>query len=78
MKRVLPAIALLSLGACGSTHSLKPPQGEALPPKPYGATATPTAEDLFDPPTQARPSRTIDVLIRSQEREGDEYDLPPN
>jgi ABC-type glycerol-3-phosphate transport system substrate-binding protein len=77
-RALLVAAALLALAACGSTRSLQPAPGGSLPVAPYGATATPTPEDLYSPGTQARPTRSIDLLQRSQERRGDEFDLPPN
>ena len=52
-------------------------EGKALPPAPYGATATPTAKDLITPPTQARPTRDEELLKESKKRTPDPFDLPP-
>jgi len=71
------AIALLALSGCGSAGQLKPRQGEALPPAPYGATATPGAKDLLAPSTQARPTRDDELLKESVKRQPDPFDLPP-
>lgn len=71
-------LLMVALAGCGSTEALKPAPGEALPPAPYGATATPTPEDLLRPSIQARPTRSDEVLVRSEERQGNEFDLPPN
>jgi hypothetical protein len=76
--RALIGIALgLLLVGCGSAQTLKPQPGQALPPAPYGATATPDAGALMNPTTQQRP-RTVDELLKnSEERRSDQFDLPP-
>ncbi|MGN6279582.1 MAG: hypothetical protein ACTHM8_12785 [Sphingomonas sp.] len=73
------AIALLALplAACGSAARLKPAEGKALPPAPYGATATPSPQDLLTPSTQARPTRDDELLKESKKRDPDPFDLPP-
>lgn len=76
MKHAILALALL-LGACGSAATLKPVAGTQLPPKPYGATTTPTARDLSTPTNQARPERSDELLRSSEVRRGDDFDLPP-
>jgi hypothetical protein len=68
---------LFALSACGAARDLKPAEGKALPVAPYGATATPTPTALLTPSTQARPGRSDELLTSSEERKGDEYDLPP-
>ena len=68
----------LALAACGSARTLKPADGQTLPPAPYGARATPSVDDLLTPSEQARPQRNDEVLTRSQERRSDDFDLPPN
>ena len=70
-------VSATALAACGSTQALKPAPGTPLPVAPYGAAATPGINDLLTPSVQARPRRTGEVLTRSQERQSDEYDLPP-
>jgi hypothetical protein len=78
MYRSPVALALAAaLAGCGSTQALKPAPGTPLPVAPYGATATPGINDLLTPSVQARPRRTGEVLTRSQERQSDEFDLPP-
>ena len=73
------AILLLSLplAACGSADQLKPAEGKALPPAPYGATATPDAKALLTPSTQARPTRDEELLKESKRRDPDPFDLLP-
>ncbi|HEU4961814.1 MAG TPA: hypothetical protein VFT56_15595 [Sphingomonas sp.] len=76
MKRLTVCAALL-LAGCGSANQLKPAPGEALPPKPYGAAATPTPQQLLTPSTQARPQRNDELLKDSEKRQPDPFDLPP-
>lgn len=76
MKR-FAIMVLLLLSGCGSASALKPATGESLPVAPYGARATPTPEDLLKPSNQARPERSDELLKNSEERRGDEFDLPP-
>ncbi|WP_010161293.1 MULTISPECIES: hypothetical protein [unclassified Sphingomonas] len=80
MKPLLVPLALgtaLLLAGCGASSALKPAEGRSLPVAPYGAKATPTPEDLLTPSNQARPERSDELLKQSQERRGDEFDLPP-
>ncbi len=75
--RYVMALALVALAGCGSRGQLKPVEGASLPQKPYGATATPTPEQLLTPGAQARPERSDELLRTSQPRSSDEFDLPP-
>ena len=77
MKRVLILGLVLTLGACGAVRDLKPVAGNSLPVAPYGATATPTPKELLTASTQARPNRSDELLRSSEERDGNEFDLPP-
>ncbi len=72
---LLPAV--LPMAGCGSSVGLKPPAGQPLPVAPYGATPTPTPDDLLTPTTQQRPERSTELLRNSDERRSDEFDLPP-
>ena len=76
MKRLVLAMGLL-LAGCGAREELKPAEGAALPPAPYGAAATPKPGDLLDPPVQTRPGRSDDLIESSDKRRSDEFDLPP-
>jgi hypothetical protein len=80
MKAALPilALAVLALGGCGASTGLSPAKGDKLPVAPYGATATPTPNQLLTPDSQARPQRSDELLTQSQERRSDEFDLPPS
>ncbi len=75
----------LSLSACGSRAALTPPEGASLPVAPYGAAiggqsgeaAKPTAEQLLELDALAAPQRSVELRRRSEEREDDPFDLPP-
>ena len=75
--RHLVVISAILLAACGNKGELKPAAGGSLPPKPYGAVATPTPADLVKAPPQTRPTRSDEVLRSSEERRSDEFSLPP-
>jgi hypothetical protein len=78
MRRVLLSMGLvLAVAACGAREQLSPAPGQALPPAPHGATATPQPGDLLDPPVQTRPARSDDLIESSEKRRTDDYDLPP-
>jgi hypothetical protein len=68
---------IAALSACGGRQALKPRAGQAPIPTPRGATTAPTAAQLMQPSTQARPERNAELLLRSLERTDDEFDLPP-
>jgi hypothetical protein len=67
----------LIVAACGQMAPLQPPPGQRLPVKPLLAKATPTAEQLLTPPTNARPERVDELIKRSEPRKPDRFDLPP-
>lgn len=68
---------VLSLGACAQQTELKPLPGNTLPPASYGAPEPKTAEELLERPVQAAPERSVELRNRSEEREQDPFDLPP-
>ena len=65
------------LAACGQQAALEPPPGESLPPASYGTAERPEAEDLLELDPQAAPERSVELRRRSEEREDDPFDLPP-
>lgn len=75
--RTLVVFSAILLAACGNKGELKPAAGGSLPPKPFGAVATPTPADLMQAPPQTRPKRSDEVLRNSEERRSDEFSLPP-
>jgi hypothetical protein len=65
------------IAACGVRAPLEPEPGHALPVRPETAAQAPTSEELLAPPPITRPSRVDELLTRSEEREEDRFDLPP-
>ncbi|MDG5748906.1 lipoprotein [Qipengyuania sp. XHP0207] len=77
MKKSLVIVAALAIAACGQKADLVPLEGQALPPAPYGAEAQPSADELLALDPQAAPDRSVELRTRSEEREDDPFDLPP-
>ena len=75
--RSAAAFGLLLLAACGVRAPLEPAPGESLPVAPETANRAATAEELLEPPAITRPARVDELLTRSEEREEDRFDLPP-
>jgi hypothetical protein len=48
-----------------------------LPPAPYGSDHKPSAAELLKPDPQAAPQRSVELRTRSEERQDDPFDLPP-
>ena len=69
--------ATLALAACGNTRELTAIKGHNLPPAPYGVDYRPGPDALLQRPVQAAPQRNVELRTRSQEREDDPFDLPP-
>lgn len=74
-------LALLGLAglvaACGTQAPLTPPKGTSLPTAPYGAAEKPSAEELLRREALAAPERSVELRRRSEERQDDPFDLPP-
>jgi hypothetical protein len=77
MKRLILALASLSLVACGKIAPLEPPPGQPLPVRPLMATSTPDAEQLLAYTPQARPERVDELVTKSVPRKVEHFDLPP-
>ena len=77
MRRSAIIGAAVLLSACGQKAPLKPAPDASLPPAPYGSEAQPTPEELLELPTLAAPERSVELRRRSEEREDDPFDLPP-
>jgi hypothetical protein len=76
-KSVPLALLALLLAGCGGRQALEPAPGDRLPVKPAMAAVAPTTEELLVPPPIARPERVDELLRRSEERQDDRFDLPP-
>ncbi len=66
------------LAGCGARAPLTPPTGAALPTAPYGAQSKPSAEELLRREALAAPERSVELRRRSEERQDDPFDLPPD
>jgi hypothetical protein len=77
MKRTAALAALILLGACGGRQPLQPKPGDSMPVAPAMAARAPTTEELLTPPPIARPERVDELLRRSEPREDDRFDVPP-
>ncbi|MFN4019616.1 MAG: hypothetical protein ACK4IC_03755 [Erythrobacter sp.] len=73
---VLLAGAVL-LAACGARAPLTPPAGTSLPVAPHGAATEPSADELLRRDALAAPERSVELRRRSEERQDDPFDLPP-
>ncbi|MEM8724385.1 MAG: hypothetical protein AAGE86_02580 [Pseudomonadota bacterium] len=67
----------LALSACGSRADLTPLENASLPVAPYGTNEKPSSEQLLELETLAAPERSVELRRRSEEREDDPFDLPP-
>jgi hypothetical protein len=77
MRRTIPLAAVLLLAACGQKAELEPLAGHTMPPAALGATAQPDTEKLLALDPLAAPPRSVELRKRSEEREDDPFDLPP-
>lgn len=77
MKHLVALAFAFSLCACGQKAELEPAAGQTLPPAPYGAKAQPDAAALLEPDPHAAPERSVELRKRSEERQDDPFDLPP-
>ncbi|MXO66928.1 hypothetical protein GRI91_14270 [Altererythrobacter endophyticus] len=69
--------ALLALTGCGQKGNLRLPEGETPPPVAYGESESAGSKELLELPSQAAPERSVELRKRSEEREDDPFDLPP-
>ena len=79
MTRIVVTLSLgLALAACGARTGLEPVPDASLPPAAHGENAQPEAEQLLELDTLAAPERSVELRRRSEEREDDPFDLPPD
>ncbi|WP_331011826.1 hypothetical protein [Sphingomonas sp.] len=77
MRGMIGLALVLALAGCGRREALQPAQGASLPQTPAEARVQPTVDQLLTPTPTARPARSEEVLRKSQERQDDRFDLPP-
>lgn len=77
MRRHLAIALLMTLAACGTQGKLRPEKGESLPSAAYGADEPKDSDELLEVRAQADPRRSTELRKRSEEREEDPFDLPP-
>jgi len=65
------------LAGCGQTAELKPRPGHQLPMAPFGREDRQTATQLLTPQPQDAPQRSVELRSRSEDRQDDPFDLPP-
>ncbi len=73
----LLVITTLALSACGRVGPLERTKGMRPLPVAVGNSKPATGEQLIQPNTQSRPGRNIDILVHSDKRVADPFDLPP-
>lgn len=80
-RHYLPLIGLcaasICVSACGNRKDLRPQAGSELPPAPYGRSTKPSSDELLEASTQARRESSVELRTRSEERQPDPFDLPP-
>lgn len=77
MRKTAVLLLAFVVAACGQKADLTPRQGASLPPAPYGSEVQPSAAELLATDPQAAPDRSVELRTRSEEREDDPFDLPP-
>ena len=77
MRQLTLAGLCLAVAACGNKQSLHPAPGASLPPKSAMAPNVPSANDLLKQSPSERPTRSDELLTKSQARADDPFDLPP-
>lgn len=74
--RIAALIGCALLAACGNKADLRPIAG-VTPVIPAGSTEAEKPAQLTTPDAEARPARSDELLRRSEERQTDDFDLPP-
>jgi len=75
--KAIPLALVALLAACGQSAELKPRPGHTLPVAPFGREDRPAATELIAPRPQDAPQRTDELRSRSEDRQDDPFDLPP-
>lgn len=75
--RLMAIIGCVLLGACGNKADLSRIAGTAPPVVPMGSARAETPQQQTTPDAEAKPARSDELLKRSEERQSDDFDLPP-
>ena len=78
MRAALILAISLALAACGARAPLEPVEGTNLPPPAFGTADRPETEELLELEALSAPERSVELRRRSEEREDDPFDLPPD
>lgn len=79
MKRTLATILFIAaLAGCGSRKELALNPGQTPAPVARGAERSETPGEMTRFETQARPDRSGEPILRSEERRDDAFNLPPS
>lgn len=78
MRRIAVLVLVSLLAGCGVTAPLKPKAGKDLPVAPVGRDTRPSPEELLQVRPQAAPERSVELRKKSEDREDDPFDLPPD
>lgn len=62
---------------CGNKADLRPRANAAPPVAPAGSAGPETPKQQTTPDAEAKPARSDELLKRSEERQTDDFDLPP-
>ena len=71
------ALCLVALAGCGARTALETAPGTSAPPPPFGTTQNLDPDQLLELEALAAPERSVELRRRSEEREDDPFDLPP-
>lgn len=74
---ICAGMALMLLAGCGQKTTLTPAPGATLPVAPFGTNTRSDADELLELDPQAAPERSVELRKRSEVREEDPFDLPP-
>ena len=75
---LIGATLAIAIAGCGRRADLTYPIGAPGPAVPTGEIRAPTPAELMTSSPQARPMRSDELLKQSEERQADEFDLPPS
>lgn len=78
LRTIVAAGGLLLVAGCGAMQGLTPAKGKSLPVKPASSPKQPSSDDLLVQLPTVKPGRSDELMIKSQPRGDDRFDLPPH